>query len=91
MNRIQPNPPCAAQIESAREIIDYPSLTTAPAWIGYDRAAVGRGELIINICTECEGTDIAEAQARRLKCKTVRTLCPTHIAARTARICGDRT
>lgn len=76
---------------NAPEIIDYARLATPQAWIGYDRAAVGRGELIINVCTECAGTDIAEAQARRLKCKTFRTLCPRHIAERTARMTGDRT
>ncbi len=71
------------------EIIDYATLATPPAWIGYDQAAFRRGALVINICGECAGTAQAVEVARRLKCSTVRTLCARHTADRIARFTGE--
>ncbi len=70
-------------------IIDYATLATPPAWIGYDQAAFRRGSIVINICGECEGVAVALEVARRLKCGTVRTLCARHTAQRIARFTGE--
>ncbi len=74
---------------TAPEIINYATLATPPAWIGYDKTAFARGDLVINICAECEGHELAEWQARKLKCATFRTLCARHLAERTAKRLGE--